>query len=81
MKLLYSYQTSRGLASIRYTQADQRFHAFFTDENLGSYASAEQAIDDLTGGHTWSHSSGVDTSLLDIPDDLSEWDRASWSPM
>jgi len=77
MKILYHYQTRKGLASIRYNAETRRYIAFFTDEPLGSYHSAEQAADDLAGGHTHSHSSGVDTESLGIPGDLSDWIRTS----
>ena len=43
-------------------------------EALGSYRSAQQALDDLTGGHTFSHSRCADTSTLGLPDALSDWE-------
>jgi len=54
---------------------DGRWRAAAGDEDLGAYVSPEQALDDLTGGHTYSHSSGVDTSTIGLPDSLSEWGR------
>jgi hypothetical protein len=45
------------------------------DEDLGNYINAQQAADDLAGGHTFTPSSGIDTSQLGIPGDLSEWQR------
>lgn len=77
MKLLYYFQTLKGLASIRFNPLNGRYHAFFTDESLGSYASPELALGDIVGGHLESHSSGVDTSVLGIPDELQDWTRAS----
>ena len=77
MKMLYSYQTSKGLASIRFNPLNNRYHAFFTDESLGSYASPELALGDIVGGHLESHTSGVDTALLNIPDALCDWVRTS----
>ena len=51
-----------------------RFHPTFDDESLGSYASIEQAVDDLSCGHAfWVR--GTDTSILGIPDDPAEWHR------
>jgi len=49
-----------------------RWVVFAEDENLGSYHSPQAALDDLTGGHV-PFPSGIDTSLLPIPGDLSEW--------
>ena len=51
-----------------------RWHAVFDDESLGSYEEPYMAADDLSGGHTFTPSSGVDTAVLGIPDDLSQWD-------
>ena len=52
-----------------------RFHPVFEDESLGSYARPDQAAEDVAGVHTFSISSGIDTSTLGIPEDLSEWER------
>ena len=56
-------------------ELDGRFHPVYDDESLGSYERAEQAAEDLAGGHTFSISSGVDTATLGIPEDLQEWHR------
>lgn len=73
MKKLYSYKTRAGTFYI--AEHDGRFHAVFAEESLGSYATLQQAAEDLAGGHTFTPSSGVDTSELGIPEDLSEWER------
>lgn len=65
-------RTRAGVAAILFDGA--RYRARFDDEDLGSYHSAAQALDDLLGGHTFSPSGGVDTSTLGLPDDLSEWE-------
>lgn len=53
-----------------------RFHPIFDDESLGSYATAEQALEDLVGGHTFTPGDGsFDTAELGIPDSLAEWER------
>ena len=52
-----------------------RFVAMWEDESLGSYHTPEAALDDLVGGHTWSPSSGADSSKAGLPDALSEWAR------
>jgi len=74
MKLLYAYKTRIGMFFIGQSP-DGRFHPVFDDESLGSYASPQHAADDLAGGHTFSIPSGIDTSTLDIPDNVSEWGR------
>ncbi len=50
------------------------WHVFYEDEDLGRYQTPGLALDDLAGGHTYSPSSGVDTSTLGLPEDLSEWE-------
>jgi hypothetical protein len=73
MKKLYSYKTRIGNFYI--AEHNGRFHPLFDNESLGSYATPHQAAEDLSGGHTFSISSGVDTGTLGIPSDLSEWQR------
>lgn len=73
---MYSFRTRKGLAVIAFNPSDRRYLAVFDDENLGSYINPQQAVDDLCGGHTFSHSSGVDTSTLGIPEDVNDWVRA-----
>lgn len=77
MRTIYSFRTQRGTARIIYDSGKHRFHAVFGDESLGSYHAPEQAAEDLAGGHTLSHSSGIDLSTLGIPEELGEWQRAS----
>lgn len=50
-----------------------RWHPFFDGESLGSYATPQQALDDLCGGHVVSIPGGIDPSELDLPEDLAEW--------
>lgn len=52
-----------------------RWHILFRDESLGSYATPQQAADDLAGGHTSSPGAGIDTAKLGIPADLAEWSK------
>ena len=59
---------------------DGRFHPFFDDEGLGSYASIEEAIDDLVLNATFSvlhpvTSDVLDTSALGLPEDPREWEK------
>lgn len=67
----WEFTTRKGTFSIRQSQ-DGRWHPWFRDEDLGSYWSPEQALDDVSGGHTFTPSCG-DTSRLGLPEDLSEW--------
>ena len=73
MKLLYVFRTRIGPFYIG--EQDGRFHPIYDDEDLGSYVNAAQAAEDLAGGHTFSNSSGIDTSTLGIPADLGDWDE------
>ncbi len=70
---MYYYRTSVGIFLI--AQRSGRWHVIFDDESLGSYATPQQAVDDLAGGHTFSPGHGIDTSKLGIPDDINEWSK------
>ena len=70
----YSFKTKSGTFQI--VQREDRWHAMFKGDSLGSYSTPEKAADDLAGGHTFTPSSGVDTAALGIPHDLTEWERA-----
>lgn len=67
LRKLYYWTTRIGTFYIAQSN-DGRFHPVYDDESLGSYATAQQAAEDLAGGHTFSISSGVDTADLGIPD-------------
>jgi hypothetical protein len=73
MRKLYVWNTRIGPFYI--AEYEGRFHPVYRDESLGSYATPQQATDDLAGGHTFSVRDGTDTSTLGIPYDLSEWER------
>ncbi len=73
MKKLYAWQSQIGWFYIVAT-ANGQFHPMYDGETLGSYSTAQQAVDDLAGGHTFSIAEGTDTSKLGIPDDLGEWE-------
>ena len=73
MRLLYVFTTRIGPFYIG--EQGGRFHAIYDDESLGSYAQAWQAAEDLAGGHAFSISSGIDTAILGIPEDLAEWEK------
>ena len=73
MHKLYFHKTKAGAFYI--AEHDGRFHPLFQDQSLGSYATAQQAVDDLVGGHTFTPPGGVDTASLGIPHDVTEWER------
>lgn len=75
MRKLYIFKTKIGPFYI--AERNGRFHPVFDEESLGSYATAQQAADDLAGGHTFSLPTGVDTASLGFPEDISEWTRLS----
>jgi len=70
-----SYYYSTRVGTFLIAERSGRWHVVFDDESLGSYATPEQAADDLAGGHTFSAGRGIDTSTLGIPADIGEWKR------
>jgi hypothetical protein len=71
MRKLYVYETSAGAFYI--AEHNGCFHPVFQEESLGSYATAQQAAEDLGGGHTFSLPGGIDPSDLGVPEDLEDW--------
>lgn len=71
---IYQHVTRAGTVSL-IPEAGGRYKVMFNDENLGSYASAESAVDDLSGGYTTMPSSGIDLGDLGIPNDLGDWQK------
>ncbi|MCF8476493.1 MAG: hypothetical protein K9G60_05655 [Pseudolabrys sp.] len=67
----WQFQTRKGL--FRIIPIRGRFHPYFEDEDLGSYYSVEQALDDLVGGHTFFPSDGTDPSECELPEEINEW--------
>ncbi len=76
MKRLYKWQTRIGPFYLA-EQDSGRFHILYENENLGSYATAQQACEDLANGHTPFVSTGIDPSTLGIDDNVSEWERVT----
>lgn len=79
MRLLLQYHTRVGIFYIGQS-TDGRFHPIFDNEDLGSYAKAWQATEDLANNVTFSvlHSETgalLDTSTFGIPEDPTEWER------
>ena len=68
----WKWQTQAGEARI--VPKAGRFHAMIDEDDLGSYLTAQQAVDDLCGGHTFTPSSGVDTDTLGLPADVADWE-------
>lgn len=68
----WSFRTGHGLWRIQ-ADARGRWHPMFDDEDLGSYASPEMALDDLCGGHALSPSAGLDFATCGLPDELADW--------
>jgi hypothetical protein len=72
MRNRYFWPTKAGIFYI--AESEGRFHPVFREESLSSYATPEQAAEDLAGGHTFSPPDGIDTSRLGIPYDVREWE-------
>lgn len=70
----YEFTTSRGVFYIE--PRGKQWVVKFGDEELGKYASALIAAENLAGGHTFWPSAG-DPSALGVPEDLSDWVRVS----
>lgn len=70
--IYYRFKTKVGDFHILQRQ-DGNWHPMFQDEDLGPYQTAQHALDDLAGGHTYWPSCG-DPSQYGLPDELSEWE-------
>ncbi|WP_299724826.1 hypothetical protein [uncultured Tateyamaria sp.] len=70
----YQFYTQQGTVSILPEPAG-RWKVMYGEDNLGSYHSPEAAADDVSGGHTFEPSNGVDLGELGIPDDLGDWTK------
>ena len=73
-RTVYFAKTRIGTFRIKWERGE--WHATFQDEHLGGYPAPQQAVDDLVGGHTFSLSTGHDTSELGLPDEIGEWERS-----
>lgn len=69
---MYIFRTKAGVFSI--VNKKDRWHIIYQDEDLGSYKTPQMAADDLSGGHTFSPSNGIDPSELGISEDIGEWE-------
>lgn len=70
--IAYRHGSRIGTFTIR-LRPDNTWQIWHADENLGGrYALPQQAVDDLTGGHTdWP--GNTDPSTLELSDDLGDW--------
>ncbi|NPT44013.1 hypothetical protein GNZ12_22425 [Paraburkholderia sp. 1N] len=50
------------------------WEATYGNETLGAFSSPQQAADDLARGLTCPQLSEIDTSMLEIPEKLSDWE-------
>jgi hypothetical protein len=73
MRKLYVHKTKVGAFYI--AEQDGRFHPLFREEKLGSYATTQQAVDDLIAGHIIESFGGLNTATLEIPNRVQEWAR------
>ena len=71
MQNIFVHKTKVGAFYI--AEQDGRFHPMFRNENLGSYATSQQAVDGLTKGHVLDSLNGLDTATLAIPNRVQEW--------
>lgn len=69
---MYIYRTRAGEFQI--VKRGDRWHVIYQGESLGSYDSPRLAASDVSGGHTFSTSNGVDPGVLGIPEDITEWE-------
>lgn len=75
LTVVYAHSTKLGPFYIA-RSPDGRFHPVFRETSLGSYATAQDAAEDLAQGHTFSAPGIADTAALGIPSDVREWDSA-----
>jgi hypothetical protein len=76
MRELYVHKTQVGAFYI--AEQDGRFHSLFRNETLGSYATMQQAVDQLTAGHIINSFGDLDTSTLALPKRVQEWARLAF---
>ena len=71
MQKLYIYETSAGAFYIG--EENGQFHPVFQEQSLGNYSTAQEAVENLAGGHTFSLPGGIDPSDLGVPEELGDW--------
>ena len=73
-RMTYYFNTEAGMFMI--VSKHGRWHLIFQHDRLGTYETAEQAVDALASGQAFSLRGRVDTSNLGIPRNINEWSRA-----
>ncbi len=68
---MWYFKTRHGTVKIVPYQG--RYHIIYNEDNLGSYISPQQAIDDAAGGYTSTPTNEVDLGDLGLPADIGEW--------
>lgn len=74
--MYWRYETPFG--EFRIVPRDYRYHVEWEGEDLGNCAEPLQALEDLVGGHCSMPSSGLDTAVCGLPDELSEWEQVDF---
>ena len=74
--MYWRYETRFG--EFRIVPRAYRYHVEWEGEVLGYYAEPLAALEDLVGGHCSMPSSGLDTAVCGLPDELSEWEQVDF---
>lgn len=74
LQKLYFCETAYGAFYIARSQ-DGRFHPVYDNHDLGSYNSAQSAVEDLAFGHVPALPNIPDISLLGLPYEIEEWNK------
>jgi hypothetical protein len=78
MKRLYCFNSREGVIYI--VTNGTRFLPEFEGDYYGSYDSIPQLISELRAGNTLYFPGDLDTSQMDLPADLSAWQRCAAGP-
>ena len=69
----YRYKSKAGTFYIYPTR--DGWTPYFEDEDLGGCGAPQTVLDDLAGGHSFFHSSGIDPSTCGLPEEIEDWER------
>src|SRR5436305_15084949 len=73
MKKRYRFNTPKDPFYI--AEFKKRFYLLYGDESIGSYATAEDAAEDIGLARFVALTKGLDMPSLNIPRDLNKWER------
>lgn len=73
MRKILFFNTTKGTFFIVQT-LDGLFRPMFNNETYGGYSTIQKAVDDISGGHTFSVSGIDDTSTIGLPSNASDWE-------